>query len=146
MSWRMNSNIGFTRRCRILFRREVKKLSTQSISFPRSSNRSQRCEPMNPAPPVTSMRFIPNPPSTVFQDAPDGPHPVLPVDFLPLRVRSTGVADSDFVDPATHPRHLGGHLWLKSETVLLDPDLTDNFSTEDFIARLHVRQIDIGKH
>src|SRR6516165_144018 len=35
----------------------VKKLSTQTTSPPRSSRRSHRCEPRNPAPPVTSMRF-----------------------------------------------------------------------------------------
>src|ERR1051326_8371526 len=33
----------------------VKKLSRQSTSFPSLRSRSQRCEPMNPAPPVTNI-------------------------------------------------------------------------------------------
>src|SRR6185436_18857001 len=36
----------------------VKKLSRQSTSFPSLSSRSQRCEPMNPAPPVIKIRII----------------------------------------------------------------------------------------
>src|SRR6185369_2667232 len=39
----------------------VKKLSRQSTSLPSPRSRSQRCEPMNPAPPVTKIR-IANPP------------------------------------------------------------------------------------
>src|SRR5262245_33145020 len=35
----------------------VKKLSTHSTSPPSASSFSHRCEPMNPAPPVTSTRF-----------------------------------------------------------------------------------------
>src|SRR5689334_18481951 len=34
----------------------VKKLSTHSTSLPASSRRSHRCDPMKPAPPVTSTR------------------------------------------------------------------------------------------
>src|SRR5512135_974383 len=58
MSWRMNSNSGLSRRWAMFCRREVKKLSTQSTSSPRDSSRSHRCDPMNPAPPVTRTRFI----------------------------------------------------------------------------------------
>ena len=35
----------------------VKKLSRQITSWPCSTSRSQRCEPRNPAPPVTRIRF-----------------------------------------------------------------------------------------
>ena len=37
---------------------EVKKLSTQMTSSPAETSRSQRCEPRNPAPPVTRMRLV----------------------------------------------------------------------------------------
>src|SRR3982751_7086914 len=36
----------------------VKKLSAHMTSSPRARSRSQRWEPMNPAPPVTSTRFL----------------------------------------------------------------------------------------
>ena len=66
---------------------------------------------MNPAPPVTSTRFItPPPPSIVFEYAPDGARPVLSVDLLHLVVCADGVIDIDFVDAASSIGHLGVHL------------------------------------
>src|SRR5512140_3308327 len=62
MSWRMNSNSGLSRRWAMFCRREVKKLSTHRTSSPRAISRSHRCDPMNPAPPVTRTRFILPPP------------------------------------------------------------------------------------
>src|SRR5688572_11376974 len=41
----------------MFFFRPVKKLSTQMTSCPSASNRSQRCEPRKPAPPVTRISF-----------------------------------------------------------------------------------------
>src|SRR5687768_5860936 len=41
----------------MLPRNPVKKLSTQSTSWPSARRRPQRCEPRNPAPPVTSERL-----------------------------------------------------------------------------------------
>src|SRR5271170_2764583 len=41
-----------------------KKLSTHRTSFPLLRSRSQRCEPRNPAPPVTRMRFVIDSPLT----------------------------------------------------------------------------------
>ena len=38
----------------------VKKLSRQITSWPRSTSRSQRWEPRNPAPPVTKIRLLEN--------------------------------------------------------------------------------------
>src|SRR5512141_1025168 len=66
MSWRMNSNSGLLRRWAMFCRREVKKLSTHRTSSPRAISRSHRCDPMNPAPPVTRTRFIPPPPVESF--------------------------------------------------------------------------------
>src|SRR6266566_3840812 len=39
-------------------RRPVKKLSRQSTSCPSANKRSHKCEPMNPAPPVTNTRKV----------------------------------------------------------------------------------------
>ena len=38
-------------------RAPVTKLSTHNTSPPSSSKRSHRCDPINPAPPVTRVRF-----------------------------------------------------------------------------------------
>ena len=42
-------------RCAMLRRLPVNRLSTQMTSSPSPRNRSQRCEPMNPAPPVMTV-------------------------------------------------------------------------------------------
>src|SRR4051812_39881910 len=42
-----------TRMCAMLARDPVSKLSTQITRWPRRSSSSQRCDPRNPAPPVT---------------------------------------------------------------------------------------------
>src|SRR5512138_752892 len=57
MSWRISSNRCSSRRWAMLRLLPVKKLSTQITSWPSARSRSQRCEPMKPAPPVTSIRM-----------------------------------------------------------------------------------------
>src|SRR5215217_3223511 len=52
MSWCRCWNSG-TRMCSMLAREPVSKLSTQITRCPRRSSSSQRCDPRNPAPPVT---------------------------------------------------------------------------------------------
>ena len=49
---------GCPKRCSMLSSEPVMRLSRQTTSSPRSSSASQRCEPRNPAPPVTTMRAI----------------------------------------------------------------------------------------
>src|SRR6266567_1331503 len=46
------------KRCAMLSGVLVRKLSMQMTSSPSARNRSQRCEPMKPAPPVMSTRAI----------------------------------------------------------------------------------------
>src|SRR5262245_1247976 len=58
MSWRCSSKYGFFSKCAIFSFDPVKKLSTQSTSQRSLSRRSHRCEPKNPAPPVTSIFFM----------------------------------------------------------------------------------------
>mmetsp|Transcript_5594 Transcript_5594/g.18460 ORF Transcript_5594/g.18460 Transcript_5594/m.18460 type:complete len:282 (-) Transcript_5594:22-867(-) len=52
----MSSKNGFCKWCMIFSLRPVKKLSATMTMFPRSINRSTKCEPTKPAPPVTSTR------------------------------------------------------------------------------------------
>src|ERR1700735_3887928 len=53
---------------RILLRVLEKKLSTQRTSCPLLRSRSHRCDPRNPAPPVTRMRFdIPLPLAPLYK-------------------------------------------------------------------------------
>src|ERR671917_1621637 len=52
MSSCRNSNSG-TRMCAMFVSDPVSRLSTQMTRRPRRSNSSHRCEPRNPAPPVT---------------------------------------------------------------------------------------------
>src|SRR4030095_2041004 len=57
-SWRISSKRWLSSNGTILSRRPVKKLSRQSTSCPSFSSRSQRCEPIKPAPPVTRIRIV----------------------------------------------------------------------------------------
>src|SRR5256885_72336 len=57
MSCRMSSKRGLASNDSTLSRVPVKKLSMQMTSCPRATSRSQRCEPRNPAPPVTRGRL-----------------------------------------------------------------------------------------
>src|SRR5687768_16574087 len=52
MSLCRNTNSG-TRMCSMLLSEPVSRLSMQMTRCPRRSNSSHRCEPRNPAPPVT---------------------------------------------------------------------------------------------
>src|SRR5262245_4733388 len=54
----MNEKRLLPKRCAMLSGDPVRKLSMQMTSLPSCRNRSQRCEPMNPAPPVMSTRVI----------------------------------------------------------------------------------------
>src|SRR4051794_12164962 len=66
----MSSKCGLPRRWRMFSFEPVKKLSTQRTSCPSATRRSQRCEPMNPAPPVTRTVFpIRHPSVRVFDCA-----------------------------------------------------------------------------
>src|ERR1043165_2382976 len=57
MSEWMCRNSG-TRMCSMLARDPVSKLSTQMTRWPRESSSSHRCDPRNPAPPVTRQVAI----------------------------------------------------------------------------------------
>ena len=44
------------------------------------------------------------------------------------------------------PRHLGRHLRLESEAVALEANSLDDLAAEDFVADLHVGQVQVGQH
>src|SRR5262249_59510558 len=69
MSWRINSKSRKSRRWRILARLPLKKLSRQITSCLSRRSRSHRCDPRNPAPPVTSVRTYPPPPAILLDCA-----------------------------------------------------------------------------
>src|SRR5262245_34772526 len=58
MSCSRNMNFGLANNGAMLSRSPVSRLSTQMTSWPSRRKRSQRCDPMKPAPPVTRMRAI----------------------------------------------------------------------------------------
>src|SRR3984893_827154 len=57
MSWRSASKCGSPNSAARLSLREVEQLSSHKTSSPWASSRSHRCEPKNPAPPVTRTRL-----------------------------------------------------------------------------------------
>src|SRR5438046_6267658 len=57
MLWRMNENRSLPRRCSRFAGVPVMKLSRQTTSWPSARKRSHKCEPMNPPPPVISVRI-----------------------------------------------------------------------------------------
>src|SRR5207247_10394396 len=56
--WRRNSKSGLPSRCFRFAGEPVMKLSSVSTRMPRFSSASQRCDPMNPAPPETTARGL----------------------------------------------------------------------------------------
>src|SRR5713101_53611 len=54
----MSSKSSQGKRCEILRLEPVAKLSRQRTSCPPARSRSHKCEPKNPAPPVTRMDFF----------------------------------------------------------------------------------------
>src|SRR5437867_10974868 len=60
------------KRCATLSGVPLRKLSRQMTSSPSARKRSQRCEPMKPAPPVTRMRAIADWLGGAYDRAPDG--------------------------------------------------------------------------
>jgi len=84
--------------------------------------------------------------NTVFDDAAYGAKAVLPVDLFAFGVRAAVIGNGDLVNTDTKSGNLGGDLGFKAEAVLFDFDALDNLATEGFVAGLHVRKVQVGKH
>ena len=76
----------------------------------------------------------------------DCPDAILPMDFFSFRVSASVVRDTDFEYPHSQLADFSGYLWIYSETIFLNRDLINDLTSKNFIAGLHVRQIDIRHH
>src|ERR1051326_2383893 len=101
----MNVKRRSANRCATLSGEPVRKLSMQMTSSPSPRNRSQRCEPMNPAPPLIRTRA-----TAAFQSSRLGTDGC-PTDrdvreaVLPHDVRLVEVAAVEDDRPAKHALH-----------------------------------------
>ncbi len=82
----------------------------------------------------------------VFQDAADGADAVFPADFFAFGVGAAVVGDGDFVDAGAGAGDLGDELGFDAEAVFLELYGLDEFAFENFVAGLHVREVEIGRH
>ena len=66
--------------------------------------------------------------------------------FFPFAVRLSVIGYSHLIDAATLLGDLCGKLRFNAETVLLNRDAFDDLCPEDFVTRLHVREVKVGRH
>ena len=72
---------------------------------------------------------------------------IFPIDLFPFLVCPPVIRDANLINPDPgYPGDLGSHLRLKSEPLLAQVYLLDNFSPEKFITGFHIREIQVGKH
>src|ERR1700736_6797824 len=95
----MNENLGDVPRCSMLVRRPVERSSRHTTVWSLATSRSQRCDPTNPAPPVTRTltTLLPVPVPDFFVATSWTPEPpVLPAGSAPgLRVQTiTSIDDA----------------------------------------------------
>lgn len=83
---------------------------------------------------------------TVFEDAPDGADAVFPGDFFALLVAAAVVADGDFVDDGAAAGEFGGDFDFEAEAFFLEVEGLDALAFEEFVADLHVGEVDVGHH
>ncbi len=56
------------------------------------------------------------------------------------------VGDGDFVDAGAGAGDLGDDLGFDAKTVFLEGNGLDQLALENFVARLHVGEVEIGRH
>src|SRR5205814_10494558 len=81
-----------------------------------------------------------------LQHVPEGGDAVLPADLLPLRVRAARVRDGDLVNAGARLGETRGDLRLEPEAIAAQfgLDRAREISTDGFVARLHVREVQVG--
>ncbi len=82
----------------------------------------------------------------ILDDTPDGANAVFPIDLLALRVGAPVVGDRDLVNPDALFGELGSDFGLESKAVFLDGNRLNNFPPHGFVAGLHIRKVQVGKH
>ena len=80
----------------------------------------------------------------VLQGRPQGGDAVGPPDLLAFPVAASRVGDRHLVDARAHPGQLGGQLGLDAEAVRPDHDAPGEVGPHRLVARLHVRQVQVG--
>src|SRR5580700_4049585 len=81
----------------------------------------------------------------VLEEAAECAHAILPADLLAFFVGAAPVSDADLVNPQSPLGDLHRDLRLETEAVFLDGDGLNHFAAEDFIARLHIAEVDVGE-
>ena len=82
----------------------------------------------------------------VFENAIDGAEAVFPSDLLSFVKGSSVIGDPDLVDP--HIRNAGDlcrDFGLKAESIFLQLNSLDDFSSEHLVAGFHVTQVQVGE-
>ena len=86
------------------------------------------------------------PQEAVFEDAADGADAVFPADFFAFGVGAAVVGNGDFVDAGAGAGDLGDDLGFEAEALFRDGDGLDQLAFENFVAGLHVREVEIRCH
>ena len=84
--------------------------------------------------------------NSVFQDAANGADAVAPADFFAFGVGASMIRHSHFVDADSHFSHFSRDLWLETEAVFFNLDFLNDLASENFVAGLHVGEIEVGEH
>ena len=82
----------------------------------------------------------------VAKDAIESAEAVLHSDFLSLLVRPAVIGDTHLEYAQAHLSDLGDNFRFKAKSIFLDRDALNNVPPEDFVARLHIGEVEIGKH
>jgi len=71
---------------------------------------------------------------------------ISPANLLPLGVCTARVGDSNLVHTYLRPGNFGRDFRLETEAVFLNRNLLDHLAAEGFVARFHVREVQIRGH
>jgi len=92
------------------------------------------------------FHYFPSPEQVIAEGAPDSPNSILPRDLLALGVGAAVIRDGDLIHAPASLGHLGRHLWLEPEPVLLELDLLQDFPSKSLVARPDVGKIQVRKY
>jgi hypothetical protein len=71
---------------------------------------------------------------------------VLPPNLLAFGIGAAGITDADLVNSAAKLGNLGRNLGLETKAILFESDTLDDLPSKDFVASLHIREIEIAEH
>ena len=82
----------------------------------------------------------------VFKNRVNRPDAILPVDLLSFRISPAVVRDSHFVHSTAFTGKLRDNFGFNTKTIFFYLNRFNDRGMERFVARFHVRQINIGQH